>query len=266
MSTIETLLSSTPGELRLDVELLIAKALNWNRAKVIAFGETELPATTLNPLREQLARLLAGEPYAYIVEQREFYGLNFRVTPDVLIPRPDTELLVELALERSPNNARVADLGTGSGAIAISLAHTRPDLRVVACDRSNSALEIARENAHQHNCEVDFVCSDWFDQLDGTFDVIVSNPPYVHPQDQHLAALSHEPQQALVADDSGLGDLKKIIHGATKALNPGATLLVEHGYDQATPVGAMFKAQGFSNVTTHHDLSGQPRVTTGSIS
>jgi len=263
--TIDSLLNEAPRELRLETELLVAAAMNWNRSKVLAFGETEISAALLPELNNQLNRLTSGEPFAYITGQREFFGLAFEVSSAVLIPRADTELLVELALKYSKPSARIVDLGTGSGAIAVSLAHTRADLTITATDKSSAALEIAQRNAARHECDIRFVASEWFEQLTGEFDVIVSNPPYVRLDDPHLDALSFEPQHALIAQQDGLADIKAIIAGAPRALTKGGTLLIEHGFDQAAPVAALFKQHGFANVELHNDLAGQPRVTSGCI-
>ncbi len=263
MPTIDSVLNRTPRELRLETELLVAAAMDWSRSKVLAFGETEIPDALLPALNSQLDRLTNGEPLAYITGQREFFGLEFDVTPDVLIPRADTELLVELALNYSRPDARVVDLGTGSGAIAVSLAHSRSDLTITATDTSTAALEIAQRNATRHECDIRFVTSEWFKQLAGEFDVIVSNPPYVRCGDPHLSDLSYEPQPALIAQQDGLADIQAIVAGAPLALAADGVLLIEHGFEQAASVAALFNQHGFANVELHKDIAGQPRVTSG---
>lgn len=265
MPTIDSLLNQTPRELRLETELLVAAAMNWNRSKVLAFGETEISESLLPGLNSQLNRLTNGEPFAYITGRREFFGLEFEVTSDVLIPRADTELLVELALSHSRPNARVVDLGTGSGAIAVSLAHARADLTITATDTSTAALEVAQRNAARHDCDIRFVTSEWFQQLAGEFDVIVSNPPYVRSDDPHLSDLSFEPQGALIAQQDGLEDIQAIVAGAPLQLTAHGALLIEHGFDQAADVAALFKQHGFAKVELHKDLAGQPRVTSGRL-
>ena len=262
-SRIDTLLSKASGELRLETEILIARAMGWNRARVLAFGEHEISGELLCEIQKQLARLASGEPLAYITGTREFFGLDFKVTPDVLIPRPETELLVEIALAVSPQQASVVDLGTGSGAIAISLAHKRPDLSVTASDFSAEALAIAQHNAEQHSAQLRLVKSNWFEALKGKFNTIVSNPPYIRSNDPHLVAISHEPQQALVAGQSGLDDIIAIVSHASEFLKTDGNLLIEHGYDQATEVKELFEHQGFTQIQTHQDLAGHPRITTG---
>ena len=264
-SRIDALLSEAPGELRLETELLIARAMGWTRARVLAFGEHEINGELLCELQKQLTRLASGEPFAYITGTREFFGLDFKVTPDVLIPRPETELLVEIALATSPQRASVVDLGTGSGAIAISLAHKRPDLSVTATDFSADALAIAQHNAERLDAQLKFVQSNWFEALKGKFDTIISNPPYIRTKDPHLVAISHEPQQALVAGQSGLDDIITIVSQARGYLKTNGNLLIEHGYDQATEVAELFEHHGFTQIQTHLDLAGHSRVTTGRL-
>ena len=266
LPTVDSLLNSLPRELRLETELLVASALNWNRSKVLAFGEHRVPDALAPKLLANLERLKSGEPYAYIVGKQEFYGLEFSVTPSVLIPRPDTELIVDLARELCSPAAHVVDLGTGSGAIAVSLAHVRSDLNITATDKSAQALEIARRNAKKNNCNLHFKLSDWYSDLHQTYDVILSNPPYIRQNDPHLPALAHEPQSALVASEDGLADLAVIVEGAPSHLNPGGKLLVEHGFDQSAAVAELFEQQGFEEISAHEDLAGNPRVISGSLS
>ncbi len=261
MPSVKSLLAGAPAELRFDTELLIARALGWNRAKVFAFGEVEPTADVLEKLAPELARLHAGEPLAYITGSREFFGLEFTVSPDVLIPRADTELLVELAIDQCPTNARVADLGTGSGAIAVSLKHARPDLSIVAVDRSAAALTVAANNAARHGCDIECVISDWYQNLNGQFDVVISNPPYIRADDPHLPSLRFEPVEALVAGALGLDDYKKLAAGAATKLAPGGLLFVEQGADQADAVANLFTQSGLTDIVTYNDLAGHCRVT-----
>ena len=259
--TIRSLLAATPSEHRLDTELLIARALNWTRARVLAFDETPVTGSTLERLLAELTRLERGEPLAYITGEREFFSLSFAVSPEVLIPRPETELLVELAIERAPEGANVVDLGTGSGAIAIALKHARPDLTITATDQSTAALTVAAHNAARHRADVRFLRSHWYEALLGKFDMILSNPPYVAEGDPHLPALRFEPASALVSGPDGLSDLRAITSGATRYLNNGGWLLVEHGSDQQLQVARLCECAGLRSVTAHTDLSGHPRVT-----
>ena len=210
-------------------------------------------------------RRLDGEPIAYIVGQREFFGLPFEVGGDVLIPRPDTELLVELTLERLPPSGRALDMGTGSGAIAVAVAHTRRDADVTALDVSEAALAVARRNAAANGAKVAFLHSDWFAALEGRtpFDVIASNPPYISSGDHHLSEgdLRYEPVSALTDHADGLSALRIIVAGAMKHLKPQGWLLMEHGYDQSAAVRALLTEQGYSDVQSWTDLAGIERVT-----
>ena len=257
--------SDTPA---LDAELLLARISGWNRARIMVEKQSELPATMLAPFQTLIERRGRGEPLAYICGEREFWSLPLKVTPDVLIPRPETETLVEWALEileRRGAAPCIADLGTGSGAIALALASERPDAQVVAVDSSGAALALARDNAAALGLSnVAFAEGDWLQPLAGQrFDLIVSNPPYVAPADPHLDALRHEPQLALVADDSGLACLRRIIATAPAQLQAGAALLLEHGFDQAEAVADLLRTAGFQQVVTRPDLAGVPRVTGG---
>jgi release factor glutamine methyltransferase len=208
---------------------------------------------------------------AYLIGQREFRGHVLRVSPDVLIPRPDTELLVELGLAAVDASQATSflDLGTGSGAIAISVALARPNLQVTATDFSSSALAIAQTNAKNLDARIQWWQGNWYEALppEGRFDVIVSNPPYIAGNDRHLLQgdLRFEPRQALTDEEDGLSDIKTIIDGAALHLNAGGQLWLEHGYDQGRAVQDLLGLAGFSSVKTHHDLAGQPRVTGGSL-
>jgi release factor glutamine methyltransferase len=252
----------------LENRILLCHALGLSRVGLITQSQRVLSADEAAALDALVARRQAGEPIAYIVGKREFFGLDFRVTDAVLIPRPDTELLVELALERLPDNASVLDMGTGSGAIAVAVAHTRPDAQVSALDASPAALEIARANAAANGAVVRFLHSDWYAALGGQrFDLIVSNPPYIAAGDVHLGQgdLRFEPVSALTDHADGLSDLRAIIGGAGAHLAPGAWLLLEHGYDQAATVRALLAAGGYAQVQSWRDLSGTERVSGGRL-
>lgn len=212
-----------------------------------------------------MKRRVAGEPVAYIVGWREFHGHRFRVTPDVLIPRPDTETLVDAALALVPGDAsaRVLDLGTGSGCVAISIALARPLAQVVATDSSPAALAVARGNAQALEARnLRLLAADWYAGISGRFDLIVSNPPYIAAADPHLATgdLRFEPADALSPGGDGLDALRAIIAGAPAHLRASGWLLVEHGWDQGEAVGSLLAAAGFAHRSTHHDLGGHHRV------
>jgi release factor glutamine methyltransferase len=263
--TIETLLRSAPLA-ALETRILIAHALQLSRVQLITQSGRALTSEDAQRIATLFQRRLGGEPIAYIIGEREFYGLRFAVTPDVLIPRPETELLVELALERLPENGRVLDMGTGSGAIAIAIAHARPDLSVAALDVSAAALAIAQRNAALHQVRIDFFQSDWYAALDEQrFDVIVANPPYIAHGDAHLAQgdLRFEPVGALTDHADGLSALCSIMSGAAQHLMTGGWLLMEHGYDQSAAVRTTCIEHGFSDVQSWKDLAGIERVSGG---
>lgn len=261
-STIAVLLHKPPLA-ALETRILISHALQLSRVQLITQSGRALTADEAQRLTTLLQRRLNGEPIAYIVGEREFYGLAFHVTPDVLIPRPETELLVELALEFLPENGRVLDMGTGSGAIAIAIAYARPDVAVTALDVSEAALVIAQRNAAHHQVQVEFLQSDWYNALtDQRFDVIVANPPYIVSGDDHLSQgdLRFEPINALTDHADGLSALRTIIAGATSHLAVNGWLLMEHGYDQAAAVRDLCKATGLREVQSWRDLAGIERV------
>jgi len=257
------------SEARRDAQVLFGHALQVSRAYLLAHGDAPLAPEALARCEELLGRRLAGEPVAYILGQREFYGLSFQVTPAVLIPRPETELLVELALALATvgNPCEVLDLGTGSAAIAIAIAKHRPLAQVTAVDCSAEALVVAQANAAVSKvANIRFVQGDWFAALGvRKFDIIVSNPPYVAARDPHLRQgdVRFEPAGALVGGGDGLDCIREIIAGAPAHLSLGGWLLLEHGYDQAQACQALLHAQGFREVASHPDLSGTLRVTGG---
>jgi len=322
-AALETVLNLDAGTARIEVQMLLQQMLGVTRAHLLAHPEQALDEAQAATYGALLQRRLAGEPLAYILGEREFYGLNFRVTPATLIPRSDTELLVELALQRIPQHLpasltppglsnpsqpplvrggvsehafRVLDLGTGSGAIALSIAHARPDIEVTAVDASQEALEVARENARrllvQHEPahistkplalsdvegsmrtdsvigNVRLLRSDWFAALQGErFDLIVSNPPYIAANDAHLAQgdLRFEPRGALASGTDGLDDIRRIVAGAKEHLHAGGWLLFEHGYDQAGRARELLSAAGYAGVFSACDLAGIERVSGGAI-
>ena len=251
----------------LDLRVLLCHALDVSRVALITGSERTLTADEAQRFGALVRRRLAGEPVAYIVGEREFFGLPFEVSGAVLIPRPDTELLVELALERLPSAGRLLDMGTGSGAIAVAIAHTRHDADVTALDVSADALAVARRNAAANGARVQFLQSDWYTALAGAghFDVIASNPPYIASGDRHLSEgdLRFEPVGALTDHADGLSALRTIVAGAAQYLQPEGWLLMEHGYDQAEAVRALLTAAGYCAVQSWRDLAGIERVTGG---
>ena len=250
----------------LENRILLCHVLGLSRVALITQSERCLTAPEAQQLAALVARRVAGQPIAYLVGQREFFGLPFEVDPAVLIPRPDTELLVELALERLPPSGAVLDMGTGSGAIAVALAHSRPDAAVSALDVSPAALAVARRNAAHNGANVTFLHSDWFAALGARqFALIVSNPPYIAAGDPHLAEgdLRFEPSGALTDHADGLSALRRLAAGAAAHLLPGAWLLLEHGYDQAHAVRALLAGHGYHRVQSWTDLAGIERVSGG---
>ena len=249
---------------RLDREVLLMDELHKNRAYLIAHPEHSIDDDTRERLHEVVIRLRTGEPIAYIRGWKEFCGLRFDVSPAVLVPRPETELLVELVLREAETSWSILDLGTGSGAIAVSIAHSRPELSIVATDISLDALLIARVNAVRHAPHVRFFHGDWFTAVSETFDIIVSNPPYIGESEPALAALQAEPRGALVSGCDGLSAIRVIVSTAVHRCR--RTLLLEHGATQGTAVRSLFTAAGFRDVQTERDLAGLDRVTWGRLS
>lgn len=256
-------------EARLEAEVLLLHVLGRPRAWLYAHADDELPPPQREAFDRLVQRRCAGEPVAYLTGTREFWSLALRVTGATLIPRADTERLVELALERLPSATplRVADLGTGSGAIALALASERPQARVVATDVSAAALAVARQNAEFNKISnVEFAESHWFSAIaQQRFDLIVSNPPYIAAGDAHLQQgdLRFEPHSALAAGADGLDDIRAIAAAAGAYLRDGAWLLLEHGFDQGGAVRALLGSAGFANVATWQDLCGLDRVSGG---
>lgn len=269
-------LLATAGFDPFEARLLLAHALGLTRVQLITKSHEQPGPAQVLAVRELFARRRAGEPIAYLVGYREFHALRLRVTPDVLIPRPETELLVDLASDRIAETARqaatgalrVLDLGTGSGAIAVALAFLHPALRVTAVDNSTAALAIAQENAALNGVAIECVLGSWYEGLAGRrFDMIVSNPPYIEAGDPHLAQgdLRFEPLDALTDRADGLAALRVIVGQAPAHLAPGGRLLVEHGFDQAGAVRGLLLDAGFVDVLSWVDLAGIERVSGGRV-
>ena len=285
---LEAALNIDSSSARIEVQCLLQAVLQVNRAWLLTHPEQSLDPAQYARYTTLLGRRLTGEPIAYLLEEREFYGLTFKVTPATLIPRPETELLVELALQRCGRVAapppgthrpapcgcipqqgacRVLDLGTGSGAVALSIAHARPDAKVVAVDASQDALNVALHNTHTHRlANVRLLLSDWFGAVQGeSFDIIVSNPPYIAAGDVHLAQgdVRFEPRDALISGTDGLDDIRLICTQAKVHLRPKGWLIFEHGHDQAAQARALLQQSGFTEVFSARDLSGIERVSGG---
>jgi len=242
-----------------EARLLLAEATGFSQPAVLAFQERILNEEARERFLDSVSRRKRGEPIAYIVGHKEFYGLELAVNPAVLIPRPETELLVELALQREPSS--VLDLGTGSGAVALAIKRNHPDVKVIAVEASAAALVVAKRNAAKHGLEVDFRHGRWFDVIDEKFDLIVANPPYVAEGDPHLKDLAFEPREALVAGVDGLDAIRQIAAEAPRHMAEGGWLLIEHGQGQDAAVRQLLG--GLEEVRTWPDLAGIPRVTGG---
>ena len=258
----------TLGLQRIDAQLLLLHALgrpDAGRAWLLAHDTDALDETTHTQFIALCQRRVAGEPVAYLTGRKEFYGLPLQVDARVLDPRPDTETLVDWALEviAPLTSPRVVDLGTGSGAIALALQSQRADVQMLAVDASADALAVAQANAERLGLPVRFQQANWLVGVEGPFDAIVSNPPYIASADPHLAALTHEPLQALASGADGLEDIRAIVAQAPTHLRPGGWLLLEHGYDQADAVQALLAAQGFVRVQSRNDLADIARCTGG---
>lgn len=260
-------LSASPSA-SLDAQVLLCHVLARPSSYLFTWPERELDAQQQQRFLELLTRREQGEPVAHLTGEREFFGRRFSVTADTLIPRPDTETLVELALQLGPAGpARVVDLGTGTGAIGLSLALERPQWQVTLTDLSAAVLSVAESNARQLGARVTLQQGSWLEGCDGPFDLIVSNPPYIDPADHHLEEgdVRFEPRSALVADQRGLADLATIITQASTRLVAGGWLLLEHGYQQGGEVRALMEVGGFDAVRTERDLGGNERVTLGQL-
>lgn len=262
-------LTSVSDSPHLDSEVLLAFVLEKNRSYLRGWNDKKLNESMVIYFESLLSQRLDGVPIAYLIGTREFWSRNFIVSPDVLIPRPDTELLIELCLAQIPVNQalNILDLGTGSGAIAVTLAAERPTAKIIAVDLSTSALAIAQQNAHQHHCKnIEFILSNWFSAVPKIkFDLIISNPPYISADDEHLTQgdVRFEPKSALIAAENGLSDIRIIATASKRYLKPFGQVLFEHGYNQAEDVQIILQSLNYKNVQTYLDLSGMERVTMG---
>lgn len=255
----------TNEDAALEIELMLCQVLDKSRTFLCTWPQTVLTELQLNQLNAYLQQREQGVPLAYILGERAFWTLNLTVTPDVLIPRPDTECVVEKVLALGQGKQwRVVDLGTGSGAIALSLAKEHPEWSVIATDLYPQSLAIAQLNAQKNQISnVEFVQGSWFEPLTGLFDCIVSNPPYIIENDPHLQALNHEPQRALVSAEQGLADLRHIVQLSGSFLRENGWLVLEHGFDQGQAVRDLLQASGFSQIMTGQDFGGNDRYSVG---
>ncbi len=255
--------SDTP---RLDVEILLCHILKKNRSYLYTWPENQLTDDQYQQFQTLLDHRIHGKPIAYLTGNKEFWSLELQVTKDTLIPRPETELLVEQTLIRLPSNSTIIDLGTGTGAIALAIAKERPQCHITATDKSSQALQIAKNNAQNLALQnVKFILSDWFSKDLGMATIIVSNPPYIRIDDPHLIQgdVQHEPRNSLISGIDGLTDIRKIIIQSYNHLLKEGWLLLEHGYDQAEQVRNLLTENNYHSIETYNDLSNQPRVTVG---
>jgi release factor glutamine methyltransferase len=258
------------GLARLDAQWLVAHHLGRSRAWLVAHGDEDIDPALAQRCEHDFHRRFLGEPLAYIVGRSEFHGSSLKVSPAVLVPRPETEALVEWGLERLARRpagappAQVVDLGTGSGAIALAIKRCAPSAEVTGTDKSAPALEVARDNGARLGLGVRWLDSDWWANLSGErFDLVLSNPPYIAEADPHLPALRHEPSTALIAGVDGLDDLRRIVAGALAHLRPGGWLLLEHGHDQGPDVRQLLQVHGLVDACTRQDLAGLDRLSGG---
>ena len=266
MSTLGRCFASARAALpRVEAEMLTAHALGQRSSALYAFPERAVSAALARRHANCIERRRRGEPVAYIIGERGFWNLTVAVNRRALIPRPETECLVEAALARISPHARVLDLGTGSGAVALAVAAGCPTANVHGIDCDPDCVDLARRNAERLGINAAFFESDWFSAVHGAYDAILANPPYIAEDDPHLRRgdLRFEPREALVGGPDGLSHLRRILRQAPDHLAPGGTLLVEHGYDQAEPVTALFRDAGFEGIDTLSDLASLPRVTLG---
>jgi len=264
-----TKIAAVSDSATLDAELLLAHCIDKNRTYLHTWPEKKPDITQLECFNSLIEKRLTDYPVAYLLGKKPFWTLDLIVTPDVLIPRPETELLVEIALDKIKGikQPKILDLGTGSGAIALALASERQDATIIATDNSEAALLVAKSNAIELKIDqqVSFIQSNWLEQItDDEFDLIVSNPPYIDPDDKHLqGTIRYEPQQALIADNHGMLDIEKIIQKSHPFLTMGGCLILEHGFDQAEKILLLLSTNQYSETQGFIDLNNNPRVTLG---
>ncbi len=261
MITIEAWLKNNQSMFGQELRLLAGNFLGLSKAEMITHCCKKITPELIEHLTYNLEKLKSGIPLFYLCGYREFWSMDFEVNQDVLIPRPETELVVEKAIEAARHKGRVLELGTGSGAISIALAKERPDLSIVATDASFKALEVAQRNIKKHQCEVDLIASDWFTAIKSSWDMIISNPPYIAEKDPHLLNLTTEPSMALVAGVTGYEALHKIIDEAHQFLQEDGYIILEHGFNQVANIKRKLENSSFCGVTSHKDLNEIDRIT-----
>lgn len=264
MANIRSLLAANDLP-RFDKRAILRAIIGFNDSKLFSYDEIELTMLQIQDYNNYVSRRQAGEPLAYILGQKEFYSREFSVTPATLIPRPETELLVDMVIKHAKHGAKMLDLGTGSGCIAITCKLERPDLQILACDKYLPALAIAKANAQKLKAQIELKQSDWFNNLTDKFDLIVSNPPYIKANDQHLLELTYEPQQALTDFADGLTHIRKIISSARHYLKVDGLLLIEHGYNQGQIIRDIYLQEKFSRVESIYDYAALERITWGTL-
>ena len=262
MSTISNWLRENSEGFQEELRILAREYLEISNAQLFTRLDEIITSNLADYLSDALAKLRIGTPLAYLVGYKEFWSLEFQVNQAVLIPRPETELIVEQAIDLASYRGSVLELGTGSGAISIALAKERPDLRIMATDISHRALEVARRNAREHNCEIRFEQADWFKSIVGKWNLILSNPPYIAAKDPHLEFLAMEPKIALIAGLTGFEASFRIINQAYKYLKPSGHLIIEHGMGQAEAIKKKLANRNFSKITAHKDLANISRIVT----
>ncbi len=271
---ISSLLKTYPLQLiesssaRLDVELLLMHAIGKNRSFLYAWDNYELKETELEMFEKLFKERLQGKPIAYLIGKREFWSMEFLVNEHTLIPRPETELLVEIALKYLPKNATVFDMGTGTGCIALVIKKERPDCRILGIDKSLNSLEIAKQNAQNLNLNIEWIESDWFSNIKIKADMIISNPPYIGEFDSHLMQgdVRFEPRSALISGVDGLKDIKYLIDNAKFFLNANGWLFLEHGFEQGFTIKSLLKNACYTNIKLYQDSNGLDRVSGGQLS
>ena len=262
MSTIDNWLRQNGGPFRHELEVMARKHCGMSKAEFIRRSDQIINSNLVSQLSDALAKLKKGTPLAYLLGYKEFWSLDFQVNRNVLVPRPETELIIEKSIELANYGDSVLELGTGSGAIAIALAKERQDLTITATDISTEALEVALKNANKHKCEINFEHTDWFSSLTGKWNLILSNPPYIAEGDPHIAFLEMEPRVALVSGPTGFEALQQIIETAHNYLEPNGHLVLEHGIGQAQAIREELARHDFSEITSYKDLANINRIVT----